>query len=63
MGGAYGLYDDPGLPQLERSLREAFDRIEILEAAARLTILTELMGSARELSPTELAAIDALAGR
>jgi len=45
------------------SLQQAFDRIEVLEAAARLTIMTELLGSVRELSPAELAAIDALVGR
>ncbi|MDD3927314.1 MAG: class II aldolase/adducin family protein [bacterium] len=57
------LMANHGVLTVGGSLLQAFDRIEVLEAAARLTIMTELLGSVKELSPAELAAIDALVGR
>lgn len=48
-----------------RSMLEAFDRLEVLEAAARVNIalLGPLAGQGRRLSDAELAAIDAMMGR
>lgn len=57
------LMANHGVLTVGRNLLEAFDRIEILEAAAHLTILTKFLGDVEELSPAELAAIDALVGR
>ncbi len=48
-----------------RSMLEAFDRLEVLEAAAKvnLLLLGPLKGQGRPLGPEELAAIDAMMGR
>lgn len=48
-----------------RSMLEAFDRLEVLESAARTNLLLSgpLAGHGRTLSPEELAAIDAMMGR
>jgi L-fuculose-phosphate aldolase len=43
-----------------KSLLEAYDRMEILESAARITLLTGLLGGERELTPCQLQQIDAL---
>lgn len=42
------------------SLLQAFDRIEVLEAAAKTTLITELMKEKRELKPNDLNDIDML---
>lgn len=42
------------------SLLQAFDRIEVLEAAAKTTLITELLSEKRELNPNDLNDIDML---
>ncbi len=46
-----------------RSLLEAFDRIEVLEAAARITLWVRFLGCARPLEMARLAELDILMGR
>jgi len=45
------------------SLIEAFDRIEVLEAAARITLMVRVLGTARPLDAAQMAALDSLMGR
>lgn len=45
------------------SLLEAFDRLEVLEAAARLTLTTRQIGEIHELTQVQLNEIDKLMGR
>ncbi len=45
------------------TLLEAFDRLEVLETAARLTLITHQLGGAAPLTPEQLATIDAMMGR
>jgi L-fuculose-phosphate aldolase len=44
------------------SLGEAFNRIEVLEQAARITLITTMLGGRNELGAIELEAIDRLFG-
>ncbi len=52
------LMENHGILAVGNSLLEAFDRLEVLEACARVNILTKLIGNAVGLSAHELAAID-----
>ncbi len=45
------------------TLAEAFSRIEVLEEAARLTLITGLLGGAKRLDPAEIDAIERLLDR
>jgi L-fuculose-phosphate aldolase len=45
-----------------KTLLEAFDRLEVFEASAKLTFITGLLGNRKELSQEELGQIDALFG-
>ncbi len=45
------------------SLLQAFDKVEVLEAAAKLTILTAQIGGVQPLSDDQLAELDVLMGR
>ncbi len=48
------LMANHGVLAAGRSLLEAFNRIEVLEAAAKITLITELLGEKRELSKVQL---------
>jgi L-fuculose-phosphate aldolase len=61
--GACVLLDNHGALATGKTLLEAFDRMEVLEAAARLTLLTSRIGHVNELSAEQLSAIDLLLGR
>lgn len=52
------LMENHGVLAVGNTLLEAFDRLEVLEACARVNILTKMIGNAVGLSPKELAAID-----
>lgn len=52
--------ENHGVLAVGNSLLEAFDRLEVFEASAKLTFITEIMGSVKELSPEQLNQIDAL---
>jgi len=54
------LMENHGVITIGESLFQAYDRIEVLEASARMSLLGELVGGTRPLSPERLAAIDAM---
>ena len=57
------LMANHGVLTVGRSLLEAFDRLEVLETAARLNLITRQLGGAVPLTPERLAAIDSMMGR
>jgi L-fuculose-phosphate aldolase len=54
------LMENHGVLCLGDSLLAAFDRIEVLEAAAKMTLITELLKGKKELNPQRLREIDDL---
>jgi L-fuculose-phosphate aldolase len=54
------LLQNHGIVCLGKDLLTAFDRMEVLEAAARMTVLTSVMGSTNQLTTEQKAAIDAM---
>lgn len=54
------LMENHGALTVGKSLLQAFDRMEVLEAAARITLTTQTLGLVRELTAAQLAAIDAM---
>lgn len=56
------LLENHGILAIGKNLLEAFDRLEVLEAAAKTTLITEILGSKNELNPSQLKEIDALLG-
>lgn len=57
------LLENHGVLAVGESLLQAFDRLEVLEVAARHTLLVELAGGGNDLTPSQLAELDALMGR
>ncbi len=56
------LMENHGVITLGSSLHQAYDRMEVLEEAARMTILGTLMGGLKTLSPQQSQQVDALHG-
>jgi L-fuculose-phosphate aldolase len=54
------LLENHGIICLGPTLLAAFDRMEVLEAAAKMTLITELLKEKRELNPDQLREIDDL---
>jgi len=54
------LLKNHGVLAVGLTLLEAFDRMEVLENCAKMTFLTELLQEKQEMTPEQLAAIDAL---
>lgn len=54
------LMQNHGVLTTGKTLFEAYDRMEVLEACAKLNLITEILGYRKELSPQELKAIDNL---
>jgi L-fuculose-phosphate aldolase len=54
------LMENHGVLTVGGSLLQAFDRIEVLEAAAKITLTAGLIGTIRELTTDQLRAIEAL---
>lgn len=54
------LLENHGIICLGKDLLTAFDRLEVLEAAAKMTLITGLMGGAKPLSKEQLGEIDKL---
>ena len=52
------LMENHGVIALGENLLQAFNRIEVLESAAKMTIITELMKSKKELSDKDLKILD-----
>ncbi|MBI4976498.1 MAG: class II aldolase/adducin family protein [Spirochaetes bacterium] len=57
------LMANHGVIALGKSLIEAFDRLEVLEAAARLSVIAAQIGNTVELDEKQLDEIDGLMGR
>ncbi len=57
------LMANHGALTIGTTLLEAFDRLEVLEAAARLTLYTRLLGAPRPLNAADLAQLDDMLGR
>ncbi len=59
--GAHAVFlENHGVLTLGKTLLQAFDRLEVLESAARMTLLEKLYGSAKSLSHERLSEIDAM---
>ncbi|MBN1789157.1 MAG: class II aldolase/adducin family protein [Bacteroidales bacterium] len=56
------LLENHGIVCLGKDLLTAFDRMEVLEAAARMTLITHLMDSVKPLNKKQLREIDTLMG-
>lgn len=56
------LLENHGIVCLGKDLLTAFDRMEVLEAAARMTLITHLMDSVKPLNKKQLGEIDHLMG-
>ena len=54
------LMENHGVITVGNSLFQAYDRIEVLEAAARISYMGELLGGLKTLDAKKLAAIDAM---
>ena len=54
------LLENHGVLAVGENLLQAFDRLEVCEAAAKMTFITELMGKRKELSKSQLQEIDDL---
>lgn len=54
------IMQNHGIITLGENLFQAFDRMEVLEASAKMTLITDLLGSRKELTDTELKQIDNL---
>ncbi len=54
------LMENHGVLTVGDSLLQAFDRIEVLEAAAKITLTAGLIGTMRELTTDQLRAIEAM---
>jgi len=54
------LLENHGILAVGSNLLQAFDRIEVLENAAKMTVITELMGRKRSLTPGMISEIQRL---
>lgn len=54
------LLKNHGVLTVGKTLLEAFDRMEVLENCAKMTFLTELLQEKEEMTPEQIAAIDAM---
>ncbi|MBN1414099.1 MAG: class II aldolase/adducin family protein [Bacteroidales bacterium] len=54
------LLENHGVVCLGQTLLEAFNRMEVLEAAAKMTLITALLNEKKELNPKQLREIDDL---
>ena len=57
------MLENHGILTTGKTLLEAFDRLEVIEFAARITLTASQLGQVRELTPPQLAAIAAMMGR
>jgi L-fuculose-phosphate aldolase len=54
------LMENHGILTVGKNLLQAYDRMEVLEAAAKMTFITSYLGGGKELTNEELKAIDSL---
>ncbi len=57
------LLTNHGVLSIGQTLLQAFDRIEVLEAAATITLITHLLGGKRELTGAQLSELEPQEGR
>jgi L-fuculose-phosphate aldolase len=62
-GALCALLENHGVLAVGKTLLQAFDRLEVLEIAARHTVLLRQLGQAMELQPPQLDELDILMGR
>lgn len=62
-GAACALLENHGVLAVGKTLLQAFDRLEVLEVAARHTVLLSQVGQARPLHPAQLEELDRFMGR
>lgn len=62
-GAACALLENHGVLAVGGTLLQAFDRLEVLEIAARHTVLLKQLGQARELADRQLNELDTFMGR
>jgi len=60
LNGNVILMENHGILTLGENLLQAYDRMEVLDAAAKMTFITSFMGGGKELTEEELKAIDKL---
>jgi L-fuculose-phosphate aldolase len=60
LNGNVVLMKNHGVLTVGKTLLEAFDRLEVFEASAKMTLITGLLGERKELSADELKAVDEL---
>lgn len=60
LNGNVILLENHGVLAVGESLMQAYDRLEVTEAAAKVTFITDLMGERKELKASELKEIDKL---
>ena len=58
-----GLMENHGVLTVASTLLSAFDRLELLEVAARQTVLLKQIGNSQELTTVRLAELDRFVGR
>jgi L-fuculose-phosphate aldolase len=54
------MMQNHGIITIGENLFQAYDRMEVMEACAKMTMLTGMLGEAHELSPAQLREIDEL---
>jgi L-fuculose-phosphate aldolase len=59
-GGNAVLMANHGALTIGETLLQAFDRMEVLESAAKITLMTKLLGNPKELSEHQIVEIDGL---
>ena len=57
------LMENHGVVTVGATLLQAFDRMELIEAAARTTLIARQLGSVRPLTQSQLAKLDKMMGR
>ncbi len=60
MKGNVILMENHGILTVGYNLLQAYDRMEVVEAAAKMTFITSFLGGGKELTESELSAIDKL---
>lgn len=60
LNGNVILLENHGVLAVGKNLLQAYDRLEVTEAAAKMTFITDLMGERKELTVSELKEIDKL---
>lgn len=61
--GSVVLMKNHGVVAVGENLLQAFDRLEVLEATAKISFITEMLGSRNELSRAQVQEIERLMGR